>query len=74
MKIIYRGVKPADVVYIGVCNTCRTQATFARGEAKESHGDQRDGSYLYMICPVCDGKIVSNFVKYVPPRDEISSM
>lgn len=72
MKIIYRGVKPSDVEYIGVCNTCRTQAAFKRGEAKESPSNQREGSYLYVICPVCDGKIVSAFTKYVPPRDSYS--
>jgi uncharacterized C2H2 Zn-finger protein len=70
MQILYRGIKPEDVDYVGMCspvnNGCGTRVKFKRSEAKEA-GDQRDGYHLEVRCPVCGKTITSNYTKYVEP-------
>lgn len=66
MDILFKGIPPGEVEYEGTCSSCQTRVKFKRGEAKEG-GDQREGFHLEVDCPVCRGKIYSNFKKYVAP-------
>lgn len=52
MKIIKKGMLPAERVYRETCAACGTVFEFTEKEAKVCH-DQRDGSYLYIDCPLC---------------------
>lgn len=66
MQILYKGTPPGDVVYVGTCSSCQTKVKFKKLEAKEC-GEQRDGFYLEVQCPVCPSKITSNYTKYIDP-------
>lgn len=56
IKIIKRGTPPEEVIYHGTCHRCGTEIEFQRKDAKFD-GDQRDGWYLKVACPVCTGII-----------------
>jgi hypothetical protein len=71
MQILYRGIKPEDVEYVGTCiqlmrnGGCGTRVKFKRSEATEK--GEPNGKYLEVNCPVCGKVIRSNFEKYVEP-------
>lgn len=56
MKVIKRGKKPEDKSYKVTCDYCQTIFIFKRKEA-EWHGDQRDGDYLSIRCPICKNNV-----------------
>lgn len=62
MKIISRGVKPEDKVYRGTCRNCSTVFECQRHEGTFHPGDQRDGPWLSVSCPVC-GKSANAYEK-----------
>lgn len=51
MKIISRGVVPAERVQQFTCRQCETVAEVTQGECKILH--DRDGISHYVACPVC---------------------
>ena len=53
MKILKRGVKPEEKIYIGKCNICGTIVEAKGNEVKNTY-DQRDGDYHTINCPVCN--------------------
>ena len=55
MKIIHRGVPPSERIWIGTCLSCGTVAEATESELQEKiEHDQRDGSFAWKKCPVCD--------------------
>jgi len=52
VEIIKKGTPPAEQEYTATCRNCESVLRFKRGEAKFT-GDQRDGDFLTITCPVC---------------------
>jgi len=59
MRIIKRGIPPEEREYQVTCHSCRTEFLFERKEAT-FHGDQRDGDYLEIKCPVCKKSVTTD--------------
>lgn len=59
MKVIKRGMPPAEKPYHVECRSCRSEIEFTRMEAKFTP-DQRDGDFLTITCPVCQDEIVTS--------------
>jgi endogenous inhibitor of DNA gyrase (YacG/DUF329 family) len=54
IKVIKRGEKPADRKYNTTCNSCGSQVEWKKIDAKRVwEGDQRDGPFTQIDCPVC---------------------
>lgn len=53
MEIIKRGRPPEEALFKGTCHNCRTIFSCTRTEGKYEHGDQREGPFLRVTCPVC---------------------
>jgi len=53
VKILKEGILPGDKVYKSTCRHCDTVFEF---QAKEANlvGDQRDGNYYSINCPLCE--------------------
>jgi hypothetical protein len=62
-EIITPGQLPSEKTYTVTCSNCRTMFKFKQGEARYNNGDQRDGDYLTINCPLpgC-GKTVTKSV------------
>lgn len=58
MKIISRGVPPADKVYRGQCHNCNTVAEAKASELTIHPATQRDSAWAITNCPVCDKNMV----------------
>ena len=56
MKILKLGTPPAERVYRVTCDQCKSELEFLEKEAKFNF-DQRDGNFLSLNCPVCEGRI-----------------
>lgn len=59
MEIIKRGSIPGEREHEVTCYRCKTVFRFKEHEAQK-HYDQRDGDYLSIDCPVCDGIVTKN--------------
>ena len=64
MKILKRGIPPAEMIYRVKCRQCNSELEFARAEAQLTN-DQRDGDYLTVICPVCGGAPTIDVNSYI---------
>jgi RNase P subunit RPR2 len=53
VEIIKQGKLPGEEEYTTTCRNCKTIFKFKAKEAKK-HDDQRDGSYLTIVCPLPD--------------------
>ena len=71
MEVLYRGVKPSEVEYVGVCSPiaggCSTKVKFKRREATEKPALHSNRAYLEVKCPVCENPIKSYYDKFVEP-------
>lgn len=56
MKVIYKGVNPAEAPFRLTCNHCKTVIEVTSAEMHSSP-DQRDGGGKYINCPTC-GKYI----------------
>lgn len=52
MEIIERGEPPEEKLYTAKCHRCKSLLRFKQSEGVVTH-DQRDGSFVRVICPVC---------------------
>lgn len=52
VEIIETGKLPGEKEYTTTCHSCKTKFKFKRKEAAYKSGDQRDGSYLQINCPL----------------------
>jgi len=59
MRIIVRGNLPGDQIYKATCSHCKTQFECLKHEGDFFAGDQRDGPFLRVICPVCTQKAIA---------------
>ena len=66
MEILHRGTPPSEREYRGSCTNCKTVIKFKANEAKR-HSDQRDGDFLSIGCPICNGTIYVNYSNYIKP-------
>jgi hypothetical protein len=53
MRIISRGRKPEEQLFKGTCSSCKTVFECKRGEGTYDYGNQRDGPFLSVNCPLC---------------------
>lgn len=51
VEIIKRGTPPSDRKFTVTCQTCSTEFSFLRSEARVN--TDRDGTALVIDCPVC---------------------
>ena len=63
MELTKRGVSPVDVIKTATCTTCKSEYKFTLRdpEIKNSYADQRDQrerSYKYFICQVCQSSVI----------------
>lgn len=65
MEIMYRGIHPDDIEYVGICVECLTRVRFARKEAVHDNGG--NAPTLKVECPVCEATIATS-TKYVIPQ------
>lgn len=63
MKVLKQGLKPTERWYKGTCYSCGTEVEFQRKEA-ELVSDQRDGDYVKVKCPTCNGSITVQASKW----------
>ena len=56
MKILKHGTLPEQQMFRGTCHNCKTEFECQRHEGKYFAGDQRNGSFLEVPCPVCGKK------------------
>jgi hypothetical protein len=56
IKVIKRGIPPQEKKYNVVCRQCYSELEFVKSDAKYV-GNQREGDYLCLICPVCQDSI-----------------
>ncbi len=56
MEVLVRGIVPAEKTYTISCYSCGSIIKFKRSEACITY-DQRDGTFVHIICPVCDKMI-----------------
>lgn len=54
IEILKKGTLPKDKVYIIECDYCTTSFKFNREDARYN-SDQRDGDFLSILCPLCEG-------------------
>jgi len=59
MEILKQGTRPEEITHEGTCNNCKTVVRFHRGEGRITR-NQRDGNYVIVNCPTCNGEIHSN--------------
>lgn len=59
VRIISEGVPPCQVEHQVQCNQCKTVFAFTIREAK-MHYDFRDGDYMEIACPVCNGAVTKS--------------
>jgi RNase P subunit RPR2 len=52
MKILKRGIIPAERIWRGTCQNCKSEFEALEKELKITH-DQRDGDYASAKCEVC---------------------
>ena len=58
MKIIKRGIAPAEKTYEAECRTCKTEIEFQRHEATLLAGDRPGETPQVKIpCPICKSQI-----------------
>ena len=54
MKVTKMGTKPNDKVWIGRCNSCKSEAEATTSELKHITSDFREGGqFSWEKCPVC---------------------
>ena len=56
MRIVFRAVPRGEQLFTVLCKQCQSMIEFARKEAELVH-DHRDGDFLKIDCPVCNGQI-----------------
>lgn len=54
MEVISRGVIPAERKWRGNCVHCRSEVTAVESELTNITYDQREGSFSWEKCPVCE--------------------
>lgn len=54
MKITHKGVPPGERIWKGECVSCKSRAEATQLELKNITHDQREGSFSWEICPVCN--------------------
>ena len=55
MKVTKMGTKPNDKVWIGRCNSCKSEAEATTSELKHITSDFREGGqFSWEKCPVCE--------------------
>lgn len=54
MKITKVGTKPSDNMWVGTCGNCRSEAEATQAELKNIQSCQREGSWSWEVCPVCN--------------------
>ena len=59
MEILKKGQIPGDKIHEGSCHLCETRVRFKQSEGKVTY-DQRDGNFVTVICPICNGPIHVN--------------
>lgn len=52
MRVIKRGVVPAELLVLATCGHCRSELEFTVAEAAVVSG-VRNESYYSVVCPVC---------------------
>ena len=52
MLVIKQAQIPEEREFEATCNYCKSVLHFKQAEGKVTH-DQRDGSFVTVICPVC---------------------
>lgn len=56
IRVTKQGSLPELDVFAGACQHCKTEVEFERRDARFSE-DQRDGAFLTVDCPTCNGSI-----------------
>ena len=61
ITVIEQGQKPSDRKYEETCGQCKSKLAWLKSDAKRVwDGDQRDGPFTQIDCPVC-GALVTGY-------------
>ena len=58
VNVLFRGTPPGETIHYVTCRFCRSKLQFKRKEA--SYTSDRDGEYLSIVCPVCEGNVTAD--------------
>ncbi len=53
MKVTKVGTKPSENLWVGSCGNCGSEAEATQAELKKIQTCQKDGSWVWEVCPVC---------------------
>lgn len=56
IEVIRRGHLPENDQFEAECCKCKSQLRFLRSDARHT-SDQRDGDFVTVTCPVCQGPV-----------------
>lgn len=68
IEIIRKGTPPAERKYKTTCPNCKTTFSFLQKDTSYK-GDQRDGDYLAVDCPVCKTTRYVGVNTYIKPQE-----